>query len=103
MMSNGGCAIPGWSGVESLARGQRVDKNMSQPSGMKTVGPCPYCGKRYLLTNYMSRESLNLRDDNGRRLKDTHLIACYRKYMDKPQSSAATLRKLKNKPPTLPL
>jgi len=55
---------------------------MSRSSGTKFVGPCPYCGKRYLFTNYMSREKLALMDKAGRRLTDTHLIACYRKMTD---------------------
>ena len=44
-------------------------------SGSKMVGPCPYCGQRYRLTNFMRRTGL--KDDQGRRLSDTHLIACW--------------------------
>lgn len=53
---------------------------MSQPSGSKTVGPCPYCGQRYMLTNWMRRSGPHLgRDSEGRLLSNTHLIACHAK------------------------
>ena len=51
---------------------------MSQPSGSKVVGPCRYCGKRYMLTNFMRRKN-PVRDASGRLLDDTHKIACHRK------------------------
>jgi hypothetical protein len=39
---------------------------------------CRYCGKGYTLTNFMKRQQPwhNLRDLDGKRLSDTHLIAC---------------------------
>lgn len=51
---------------------------MAHPSGTKAVGPCPYCGKRYVLTNWMRRHTTE-RDSDGRLLADTHLIACHEK------------------------
>lgn len=50
---------------------------MARPSGSKVVGPCPYCGKRYRLTNFMRRKDVE-RDAQGRLLSNTHLIACHR-------------------------
>lgn len=52
---------------------------MGQPSGAKMVGPCPYCGKRYKRTNWMIRFH-GPTDENGYILRDTHLIACWRKH-----------------------
>ena len=52
---------------------------MAHPSGIKIVGPCPYCGLRYKLTNFMRRSRVLQQDDKGRWLHNTHLIACYRK------------------------
>ncbi|AGG89151.1 hypothetical protein [Rhodanobacter denitrificans] len=52
---------------------------MAHPSGTHVVGPCPYCGQRYTLTNYMRRFHDPASDGAGRFLTDTHLIACFRK------------------------
>lgn len=53
---------------------------MAQPSGSKVIGPCPYCGERYKLTNWMRRHNNPERDEEtGRFLNNTHLIACHRK------------------------
>lgn len=53
---------------------------MAQPSGKKVVGPCPYCGERYMLTNWMKRHYQPVLDEaTGRWLNDTHLIACHKK------------------------
>lgn len=51
---------------------------MARPSGSKVIGPCPYCGERYRLTNFMRRRNGN-RDAQGRLLSNTHLIACHRR------------------------
>lgn len=57
---------------------------MSRNSGSKLVGPCRYCGKRYMLTNWM-RKRRSERDENGFLLSDTHLIACHRKKPTPPE------------------
>lgn len=51
---------------------------MSRNSGSRMAGPCPYCGQRYKLTNFMRRHD-PAKDDQGRFLTDTHLRACWRK------------------------
>ncbi len=53
---------------------------MAQPSGAKMVGPCPYCGERYYLTNYMKRQHHGIRDRAGNHIGDTHRIACARSH-----------------------
>lgn len=52
---------------------------MAHPSGTKVIGPCRYCGEHYVLTNWMRRRAGD-RDEQGRWLSDTHLIACHRKH-----------------------
>ena len=62
---------------------------MSQPSGSKVIGPCPYCGERYKLTNWMRRQGANAiyLPAFDRWLTDTHLIACHRKRYPLPRNS----------------
>ena len=59
---------------------------MSRNNGDHYVGPRPYCGKRYRLTNYMKRSKELKRGHDGRWLNNTHLIACHRKNV--PEASS---------------
>ena len=52
---------------------------MSRNAGEKVVGPCPYCGQRYMRTNWMKRGDGG-KDEQGRPLADTHLISCHRRH-----------------------
>lgn len=52
---------------------------MAHPSGTYMVS-CPYCGQRYTRTNWMRRDANTDCDDDGRRLIDTHLIACWQRH-----------------------
>lgn len=54
---------------------------MSKNAGERMVGPCPYCGQRYMRTNWMKRSN-GERDSAGRLLSDTHLIACHRRHIE---------------------
>lgn len=67
---------------------------MSQPSGMKMLD-CPYCKQRYRLTNFMMRQKNNERDNNGKRLWNTHLLKCFRIHKDstssQPESIASSI------------
>lgn len=51
---------------------------MSRNAGERVVGPCPYCGQRYMRTNWMKRTNAG-KDDQGRGLADTHLISCHKR------------------------
>lgn len=49
-----------------------------RPTGSKVL-KCPYCGTHYNRTNFMTRRNSTAVDGEGRRLTNTHTIACYRK------------------------
>lgn len=60
---------------------------MSRNAGVRTL-PCPYCGKRYVRTNWMRRH-LGERAADGALLDDSHLIGCYRRQEAKKTAHAA--------------
>jgi len=60
---------------------------MARNAGERVIGPCPYCGERYMRTNWMKRSGMG-RDAQGRPLSDTHLIACHKRYLAAQQAKA---------------
>ncbi|OGU21770.1 MAG: hypothetical protein A2580_18145 [Hydrogenophilales bacterium RIFOXYD1_FULL_62_11] len=62
---------------------------MGRSSGDRMVGPCPYCGERYKLTNFMRRSrNPQFDEESDLYLSNTHLIACHRKHQEKARAGA---------------